>query len=1211
MMHACPPPSSLLQTFALFSWRLVCILLWTALAIFDVSRASFLVVLAGSSFFRFISANRGDPRIGISTTTLSVRQSQTFDETGVEAGNSRTAAFQHRLIQNTATANKWRSRTHSQGRSLSTATNASTSADEEDAFCHRNCCRNVERSVLVLASEYSELGVDVSKQAQWASLVATECETENCDCTAMSLFVETQCVFYVGGVLSSMEEVRGYCADTRTLFLRNYCPAACHVPDAECDGAQGRNCIRQCGNYQQCDCRNRRGTRFPPTCDVGLLEKTKEKCSDILLPGNCGLHLYPPPTCARYQFCPTNLCLIHDVVCIADDMCQGEGTCMPSSGQCAFPNLPKGTACDDGLFFTPAETDKCDGMGTCIGIPDLCQLHRVQCQNADPYCTELPGNCVPETGKCIYNFQPDDTLCDDHRLYTVGDRCSGGICKGVIVDLCSNIQCPAPSNDPCRVAGVCDPATGTCSFPRAAEGTPCGGPSGNGVQTMERGICIEGLCVSDPYGGTPKWLTVGRGQCVDGLGKRMAAIQGDVEDEKECKTHCARDPACMGYNYAFETPVCTQYTTLRSETADVRFAFVPGDLPSALEISRVLALTNGEVDSVCRKKDLYGDPEKKNGFIRLFLEFLEGPGIIVFLVLTITIWFWVSLKELSIATYCNAIHCAKATRENPPTPASIRKSVAKGAGALADAAAERSPVARTLLATTRPVVDGIAKGADYMIDKLQPLGGGGADVRATRRVEGRDDDLSSGSTSSFWRVEPEHRGLGNRFGAMVRDNARKTRAMFRAFWGLPADEEEDGLGNSAGISGRHKQASTLAIWWTWSESRGNNEILLKDDRISTNVALGREKTEGEEEQLDEEELQDSDEEDEAGGGEQDDVARRATRASRASDSSQQPDSLMDDDDVEDLADDVADGRDPKRTTSRSTVAKNDGEEASSRPSKSSKIGYGRGSSSQKSMATGPALKKSRTTARSRASEAEDHERDEAQRPSAGARPQAIAMLADITSKVRNLLFPNRGDDADVVGATLGPGENEPRGSRMSRGRKTRISSTSVTAADDSLRDEMRERDDAPPASATPDKGGKSGSRSRRARTVVSPSKAEMCGEGSGPDEAKQRPNKMRKAKSSSATPAKSKKSETRTTSRKSGGLSISIVQDEPDAEDDPAKNEHLSPTPDEELAENNGKSHGRTTRTSRTASRISTTMTVDEEDNEVNPVEENLEVEDF
>ena len=63
--------------------------------------------------------------------------------------------------------------------------------------------------------------------------------------------------------------------------------------------------------------------------------------------------------------------------------------------------------------------------------------------------------------------QPDGTACDDGQACTEADACTAGTCQG------RPITCSAP--DACHSAGVCDPATGTCTTPdiRCEDGDPC------------------------------------------------------------------------------------------------------------------------------------------------------------------------------------------------------------------------------------------------------------------------------------------------------------------------------------------------------------------------------------------------------------------------------------------------------------------------------------------------------------------------------------------------------------------------------------------------------------------------------------------------------------------------------------------------------------------------------------------------------------------
>jgi len=100
----------------------------------------------------------------------------------------------------------------------------------------------------------------------------------------------------------------------------------------------------------------------------------------------------------------------------------------------------------------------------------------VVCQALDS-CHDA-GVCVAATGACTNPAKADGTPCDDGNPCTGSDRCAAGVCVGESAVTCS------PS-DACHVAGTCSPQTGACTSPTQTDGTPCG----NGF------VCSSGLCV--------------------------------------------------------------------------------------------------------------------------------------------------------------------------------------------------------------------------------------------------------------------------------------------------------------------------------------------------------------------------------------------------------------------------------------------------------------------------------------------------------------------------------------------------------------------------------------------------------------------------------------------------------------------------------------------------------------------------------------------
>jgi hypothetical protein len=69
--------------------------------------------------------------------------------------------------------------------------------------------------------------------------------------------------------------------------------------------------------------------------------------------------------CTQTDACDAGACLgSNPVVCSALDQCHAAGTCDPATGICSDPNVPDGTACDDG--HGSSNNDTCQ-LGICVG----------------------------------------------------------------------------------------------------------------------------------------------------------------------------------------------------------------------------------------------------------------------------------------------------------------------------------------------------------------------------------------------------------------------------------------------------------------------------------------------------------------------------------------------------------------------------------------------------------------------------------------------------------------------------------------------------------------------------------------------------------------------------------------------------------------------------------------------------------------------------
>src|SRR5262249_37329972 len=161
------------------------------------------------------------------------------------------------------------------------------------------------------------------------------------------------------------------------------------------------------------------------------------------------------------------------VVCAAADQCHVAGVCDPASGTCSNPEKPNGTACTDGDACT--QTDTCQA-GACVRTQHRSGAAADQCRVA--------GVCDPASGACSNPEKPNGSACADGDACTQIDPCQAGACVGT-----NPVACPAA--DQCHVAGVCDPASGTCSNPEKPNGSACtDGDACTQIDTCQAGACV-------------------------------------------------------------------------------------------------------------------------------------------------------------------------------------------------------------------------------------------------------------------------------------------------------------------------------------------------------------------------------------------------------------------------------------------------------------------------------------------------------------------------------------------------------------------------------------------------------------------------------------------------------------------------------------------------------------------------------------------------
>jgi streptogramin lyase len=184
--------------------------------------------------------------------------------------------------------------------------------------------------------------------------------------------------------------------------------------------------------------------------------------------------------CTQADTCQAGVCVGGNAVtCAASDQCHVAGVCNPATGVCSNPTVANGTACSDGNACT--QTDTCQA-GACVGGP------AVTCRASDQ--CHVAGVCNPATGVCSNPTAANGTACSDGNACTQADTCQAGACVGG-----TGVTCAA--SDQCHVAGVCNPATGACSNPIAANGTACSdGNACTQADTCQVGVCVGGPAVT-------------------------------------------------------------------------------------------------------------------------------------------------------------------------------------------------------------------------------------------------------------------------------------------------------------------------------------------------------------------------------------------------------------------------------------------------------------------------------------------------------------------------------------------------------------------------------------------------------------------------------------------------------------------------------------------------------------------------------------------
>ncbi len=225
-------------------------------------------------------------------------------------------------------------------------------------------------------------------------------------------------------------------------------------------------------------------------------------------------------------------------------------TCRAAAGTCDVAELCTGTS-----GTCPADAQAMNGTtcsdGDACTTTDTCQAGL--CAGGAPVtCTALDqchdvGVCSPATGVCSNPPKAPGSPCNDADLCTVGDACQAGACTPGVPRTCVAM-------DQCHVAGVCVPATGLCTNPAKMNGTTCD----DGDACTMTDTCQAGACT----GGNPKQCValdachdVGVCDPLDGLCSDPLKADGSPCSDGD---GCTTSDSCQNGTCSAGTPVVCQ-----------------------------------------------------------------------------------------------------------------------------------------------------------------------------------------------------------------------------------------------------------------------------------------------------------------------------------------------------------------------------------------------------------------------------------------------------------------------------------------------------------------------------------------------------------------------------------------------------------------------------------------------------------------------------
>jgi hypothetical protein len=223
----------------------------------------------------------------------------------------------------------------------------------------------------------------------------------------------------------------------------------------------------------------------------------------------------------------------HPDPCVVDESCDGAGACVGTPRSCPSTNPCQTGTCDTSTgncVFTPRPNNAPCGsrnfcrFGTCVEGCVIGGVFRFPGQQNDANQCQT---CQPATSTSTWTNKSNGTACTDRNACTRSDTCQNGVCTGGNPVVCT-------AQDQCHDAGTCDPATGLCSNPNKANGTPCN--DGNACTTGD--TCQAGVCT----GGAAPDCDDGNPCTTDSCDPAAGCVHANVQDG----AGCAGTGACAG-----------------------------------------------------------------------------------------------------------------------------------------------------------------------------------------------------------------------------------------------------------------------------------------------------------------------------------------------------------------------------------------------------------------------------------------------------------------------------------------------------------------------------------------------------------------------------------------------------------------------------------------------------------------------------------------